>query len=114
MASGMARRKAINTIGRRLGGSIGRLDHQAVPPSGKGASVARARKHEIFIECTLLFLRYRILSGVMFASGCAIAHPASSGKRAARPVSPPPVWVARERFPGHLQSQLLAEPLSTI
>ena len=34
---------AMNAIGRQLGGGVGRLDHQAAPPSRKAATMWRAK-----------------------------------------------------------------------
>jgi hypothetical protein len=40
---GMSRQMAMNAIGGQLGGGVGRLNHQAVPPSRKVATVWGAK-----------------------------------------------------------------------
>jgi len=34
---------AMNTIGRQMGGNVGRLDHEAIPPSKKAGTMGRVK-----------------------------------------------------------------------
>jgi hypothetical protein len=42
-SDGMQRQLSKNPVGRELGGGISRLDHRAVPPSRKAATVWRRK-----------------------------------------------------------------------